>query len=101
MRRALTLGGLVCAGALALAGGALADADPASDTLYTQFLFLPYKAKVSPPVEARLRAAIAKARALGRPVKVALIAAPSDLGGVPQLFGNPLYYARFLGAELV
>ena len=33
-------------------------------------------------------------------MRVALIAAPTDLGGVPVLFGRPPQYARFLGAEL-
>jgi hypothetical protein len=33
-------------------------------------------------------------------VRVALIAAPIDLGGVPQLFGKPTTYARFLAGEL-
>jgi len=88
------------AAALVLAGVARADADPASDSLYTQPLFLPYSANVTPAAERRLRAAIARSRAAHKPIKVALIAAPRDLGGVPQLFGNPVYYARFLDAEL-
>jgi hypothetical protein len=79
---------------------ALADADPASDVLYTGDLFLPYTGKVSPQVQKDLLAAIARAKARGRPIRVALIASKDDLGGVPQLFGNPLYYARFLDAEL-
>ena len=87
--------------ALAGAGLARADADPASDVLYQHALFLPYEAKVSPAAEAKLRAAIKAASAAGRPVRVALIATKGDLGGVPQLFGNPTYYARFLDAELV
>jgi hypothetical protein len=96
----LTLVVSLIAAALVVAGAARADADPASDTLYTGQLFLPYSTKVPPPIAARLRAAIARSRAAGRPVRVALIGAPRDLGGVPQLFGNPLYYARFLDAEL-
>jgi hypothetical protein len=86
--------------ALVVAGAAQADADPASDVLYVRELFLPYSEKVSPQVEARLLAAIRKAKAAGRPIRVALIASRDDLGGVPQLFGNPVYYARFLDAEL-
>jgi len=86
--------------ALAVAGPARADADPASDVLYTRELFLPYNEKVSPTVEADLLAAISRSRAAGKEVRVALIASKDDLGGVPQLFGNPLYYARFLDAEL-
>jgi hypothetical protein len=86
--------------ALALAGTARADADPASDVLYVRNLFLPFSTKVSPEAAAKLRAAIARSHAAGRPIKVALIAGRTDLGGVPQLFGNPVYYARFLDAEL-
>jgi hypothetical protein len=33
-------------------------------------------------------------------VRVALIASPTDLGGVPKLFGRPTTYARFLANEL-
>lgn len=86
--------------ALVLTGTASADADPASDTLYTRSLFLPYSTRVPAAAASRLRTAIARSRTAGRPVRVALIGAPRDLGGVPQLFGNPLYYARFLDAEL-
>ncbi len=90
---------LVAALAAGLATGARADADPASDTLYTSDVFLPY-ARVTPAVADELRNAVGNARAEGKPIKVAVIAARRDLGGVPTLFGNPLYYARFLGAEL-
>jgi hypothetical protein len=89
--------------AAALAAGltptARADADPASDTLYTGNVFLPY-GPVSRPVADELRSAVRDARTDGTPIKVAVIATKRDLGGVPSLFGNPLYYARFLGAEL-
>jgi hypothetical protein len=85
--------------ALGAAGQARADADPASDVLYTRDLFVPYSG-ISPAVETELLAAIQKAKAAGKPIRVALIASRDDLGGVPQLFGNPLYYARFLDAEL-
>ena len=85
---------------LAAAGATHADADPASDVLYTRDLFLPYSDKVSHAAETDLLAAIQRAKSRGRPIKVALIASKDDLGGVPQLFGKPLYYTRFLGAEL-
>ena len=86
--------------ALVLAGTANADADPASDILYVRNMFLPISKTVSPAAAAKLRAAIARSHAAGRPIKVAVIAGRTDLGGVPQLFGNPVYYARFLDAEL-
>ena len=90
---------LVAALAAGLATEARADADPASDMLYTGDVFLPYE-PVSPAVAAELRGTVRNARADGKPIKVAVIATKRDLGGVPTLFGNPLYYARFLGAEL-
>jgi hypothetical protein len=97
-RRAACLA--VLAIALSAPGAARADADPASDTLYLQSLFLPYNEKPSPEAEAQLVGAIEHAAAIGKPVRVALIASPTDLGGVPQLFGKPVEYARFLDAEL-
>jgi hypothetical protein len=86
--------------ALLAPAAARADADPASDTLYSESLFLSYQSKPSPPVEAELNAAIQHAAAIAKPVRVALIATPTDLGGVPQLFGKPTEYARFLDSEL-
>lgn len=95
--------GCLIALAAALAAGlaveARADADPASDMLYTGDVFLPYE-PVSPAAAAELRDAVRASRANGKAIKVAVIATKGDLGGVPTLFGNPLYYARFLGAEL-
>lgn len=34
------------------------------------------------------------------PIKVALIAAPTDLGVIPELFGKPADYAKFLDKEI-
>jgi hypothetical protein len=86
--------------ALAFAGVARADADPASDTLYTGRVFLPLSAKVSPRLAKELDAVTLEAERAGRPVRVALIASKTDLGGIPQLFGKPATYARFLASEL-
>jgi hypothetical protein len=86
---------------LVLAGVAYADADPASDTLYTGRVFLPLSAKVSPRLARQLAEVTLEAERAGRPVRVALIASPMDLGGVPMLFGKPSAYARFLASELV
>jgi hypothetical protein len=85
---------------LVLAATASADADPASDSLYTGRVFLPLSTKVSPRLAQRLAADALAAEQAGKPVRVALIASPIDLGGVPTLFGRPPQYARFLGAEL-
>src|SRR6478736_2733990 len=86
--------------ALVLPVVARADADPASDTLYTGRVFLPLSARVTPRLAKELDAVTLEAEHAGRPVRVALIAAPTDLGGVPQVFGKPTTYARFLAAEL-
>jgi hypothetical protein len=85
---------------LVLAGIARADADPASDTLYTGRVFLPLSAEISPRLARELDAVTLQAERVGRPVRVALIASRTDLGGVPQLFGKPTTYARFLASEL-
>jgi hypothetical protein len=77
-----------------------ADGDPASDTLYKQNVFLPSSTKVTPRLARELHQATAAAQGSGKPVRVALIAAPSDLGAVPSLYGRPAAYARFLGMEL-
>jgi hypothetical protein len=82
-----------------LAGGARADGDPASDVLYVQDVFVPYPPPSKPAVAA-LKRSVAAAFAKGYRVKVAVIAASSDLGAVPELFGKPKTYARFLGQEL-
>ena len=97
MRRSLPA--LLALLALVLPAVAHADADPASDTLYTGRVFLPLSAKVSPRLARELDAVTLEAERVGRPVRVALIASKTDLGGVPQLFGRTGYYARFLPAS--
>src|SRR4051794_19328229 len=86
--------------ALLVPAAAYADADPASDTLYTGRVFLPLSAKVSPRLARALDAVTLEAQKSGHPVRVALIASKLDLGGVSQLFGRPGYYSRFLSSEL-
>jgi hypothetical protein len=83
-----------------LVGTAWADADPASDVLYVNNVFLPLSTRVSPLLARELAEATRAASDAGKPVRVALIAAPTDLGGVPALFGKPTDYARFLATEL-
>lgn len=90
---------------LALAGGwsaapARADGDPASDVLATQPLFLPQDAAASPLQQAQLAALLREAARGGHPIRLALIASPTDLGSVTELWGRPQTYARFLGQEL-
>jgi len=88
--------------ALVCVPAARADADPASDILYTQRIFLPFfGGKVSPDKAAVLRQAVDEAYKKGYKIKVAIIGAANDLGGVYQMFGQPQTYAQFLGQELV
>jgi outer membrane murein-binding lipoprotein Lpp len=83
----------------AVAGAAQADGDPASDVLYVADVFVPYP---PPPkaVVATLKRNVAAAFTKHYRVKVAVVAAQSDLGSVPELFNKPTAYAKFLGQEL-
>jgi hypothetical protein len=87
--------------ALAFAPSALADGDPASDIL------IPAETRVymtngaqDASLEQRLQTTAQQVSDAGLPIKVAVIGNTSDLGAVPQLWGKPQTYARFLGAEL-
>jgi hypothetical protein len=79
---------------------ASADGDPASDVLLSQPLFLPSDAGVPGPEQARLATLLQSAQRSGTQIRVALIAAPADLGSVTELWRQPQLYARFLGQEL-
>ncbi len=81
-------------------GLAQADGDPASDVLATQPLFLPADGGLTVRQEAELGGLMSAARTSGYPLRVALIASPTDLGSVTELWRQPENYARFLGQEL-
>ena len=98
-RRGLALAAALVA--LLAPATALADADPASDYLYTLQVFLPYETKVPAADAAQLRGVVREARKSGYPIKVAVIGSPADLGAVTALWKKPKQYARFLGSELV
>jgi hypothetical protein len=85
---------------LALAGRARADGDPASDVLVSQTLFLPQDARLTTRQQAQLGALLSAARRSGYPLRLALIASPTDLGSITELWRQPDSYARFLGQEL-
>jgi LPXTG-motif cell wall-anchored protein len=76
------------------------DGDPASDVLLVQNAFYPYSLSVSKDMRTALQTTLAHARSDGFPVKVALIGGPIDLGAIPQIFGHPENYARFLDMEI-
>jgi hypothetical protein len=87
--------------ALALAPSALADGDPASDILVPPDVRVYMtNGATSGDLEKTIQATAQKVTDAGLPIKVAIIGNKSDLGAVPQLWGKPQTYARFLGAEL-
>jgi len=86
--------------AAVLAPQAVADGDPASDVLLGENVFYPYSPPVSAANQKLLNAATAAAARAGFPIKVALIASPVDLGVIPDLFGKPQSYAKFLDQEI-
>jgi hypothetical protein len=86
--------------ALVAAGAARADGDPASDVLYTERVFFPYGSPVSGAQRKALTARVVAAEKAGYQIRVALIAAPLDLGAVTSLWRKPRQYASFLDVEL-
>ena len=86
--------------ALAPVPGALADADPASDYLLAAPAFYPFQPATSPALRHELEHALAELKAKGLNLKVAIIENPTDLGAVPNLFGKPQAYAKFLSQEI-
>jgi LPXTG-motif cell wall-anchored protein len=98
-RLASLLATVILVGAV-LPASVLADGDPASDVLLGQNVYYPYSPPVPQGVQAPLNAATADAKKAGFPLKVALIASPVDLGVIPELFGKPADYAKFLDKEI-
>jgi hypothetical protein len=86
--------------ALLTPAAALADGDPASDVLPVVNVFYPYSPSVARNVQQELDAETAAAKRAHFPIKVALIASPTDLGAIQTLYGQPQQYARFLESEI-
>jgi hypothetical protein len=82
------------------ASPARADGDPASDVLATQQLFLPQDAATPRSQQSQLAGLLQEATRRGYPIRVALIASPTDLGSITELWHQPQSYAEFLGQEL-
>ena len=78
---------------------AQADGDPASDVLLIDNAYTPYQPP-SPASQALLRRAIGSTFRAKYPIQVAVIRARADLGAVPDFFGRPQEYAKFLYSEL-
>jgi hypothetical protein len=79
---------------------ALADGDPASDTLLGHNVFYPYDPPVPGAVQRQLQTVANRAHRVKLEVRVALIARPVDLGVIPSLFGRPQRYAEYLEREI-
>jgi hypothetical protein len=79
---------------------ARADGDPASDYLPTSDIYVPVDPPAASNLQMDLDNLVFAARRRGYVVKIAVIGSRTDLGAVPQLFGHPQTYARFLGGEL-
>lgn len=102
MRLALALallGAALCGAALAPTA-ALADGDPASDYLINFPVYVPFQPPLSRAVARELDRASVRTRATGHEIRAAVIATPSDLGAVPDFFGRPQEYAKFLLGEI-
>jgi hypothetical protein len=84
----------------ATASVAAADADPASDVLLAQNAFFPYQPPVQPQLETAMNRSLESASRSGMPLKVAIIGSPEDLGAIPEFFGHPQSYAKFLDREI-
>lgn len=98
-RLASLLAAAILAGVL-LPAAAAGDGDPASDVLLGQNVYYPYSPTVAKAVQDQLNAETTAAKRAGLPIKVALIAVPTDLGVIPELFGKPAEYAKFLDKEI-
>jgi len=82
------------------AGGARANGDPASDVLPFSTVYFSIKdPKTSASGRDLLKVTHAAAKDK-RPIRVALISQPSDLGLIQSLWQKPQPYAEFLGKEL-
>jgi hypothetical protein len=98
--RASALLALLAVVAACTAPSAQADADPASDVLYAQSVFYSFDRLPTDAAQKRLNEVVAASKTAGYPIRVALIANASDLGGVYALWKKPRPYAHFLGLEL-
>jgi hypothetical protein len=83
------------------AAGARANGDPASDVLPFSNVFLSIQDPRTSPAGRDLLAQTQAAAKQKRPIKVAVISQPSDLGLIQSLWKKPQTYAEFLGKELV
>ena len=100
--RLLRLAATAVLAAALLPAAAGADADPPSDFLLSQPVYLPFFGGARPSTESAnyLRNVVIAANKSGYQIKVAVIGSRGDLGGVFSLFGHPTKYAPFLAREI-
>jgi hypothetical protein len=91
---------LALVAALATAGSARADGDPASDVLYTTSVFFSFTTALSTSAQKAVTETVARAKEAGYPIRVAIIEKQDDLGAVTSLWEKPRQYAKFLDIEL-
>jgi hypothetical protein len=85
----------------AFAADAHANGDPASDVLPFSNVFLSIQNPKTSSAGRELEALTAEAAKKKFPIRVAVIAQPSDLGLIQSLWRKPQPYANFLGRELI
>jgi hypothetical protein len=100
LTRRAACGAAIAAASLCLPAAAHANGDPASHILPAQRVFVPINAPVDSGALGNLDALIKEADKAGFPIRVALIAEPSDLGTAFSLYNKPQRYAELLGFEL-
>jgi len=86
--------------AAAVAGSARANGDPASDVLPFSTVYFSLKNPQSSASGRDLLNITKVAAKKNHPIRVAVIAMPSDLGLIQSLWQKPQPYAEFLGKEL-
>jgi hypothetical protein len=82
------------------AGSARGNGDPASDVLPFTTVFLSIQSPKSSPAGRELLTVTQAAVKKKRPIRVAVISQPSDLGLIQSLWQKPQTYSEFLGKEL-
>jgi hypothetical protein len=77
-----------------------AHGDPITDSLLTTSIFFPPEVNVSDLLVRELTDEVQRAEAAGKPVKVAIVNAPSDLGPRAGFFNKPQPFAVFVARDL-
>ena len=82
------------------ASAQVADLDAASDVLLLRDVYYPYRPPVPQAQRRQLDAVVGELGKVGIPLKVAVIAGPSDLGNLRPALRSPAAYADYLAGNL-